>query len=160
MQLCPVDKGILSRFMGRGLCTQTICCCRSSSHARKKQNWSGYTPYGLHIGPLFTSLVVQIIMPKSLKLKALLATPATVDYCEEQQMWRYLKSSAFYENMHFCVATGTPLPYSDWLRMLMHVPGTMHVGELARIFDEEVRPHLTLYASTSALAVLAFAWLI
>lgn len=84
---------------------------------------------------------MQIKVPKSMSLRTLLTTPAVVDtyYADEREMWRHLKASAFYENMHYCVATGMPLPLSDWLRMLLQVPGSMRIRELARIFDEEVR---------------------
>jgi hypothetical protein len=90
--------------------------------------------------PPVTSKVVQIILSKILSLRTFLATPAGEPYsAEEAQMWMRLKSSKFYENMHFCVAEGAPLPFRDWLRMLMQVPGGMRVRELTRIFDEEVR---------------------
>lgn len=81
------------------------------------------------------------VLPNSMSLRTLLAAPAAMDsyYADERKMWRHLKASAFYENMHFCVATGMPLPFADWLRMLLQVPGSMRIRELARIFDEEVR---------------------
>jgi hypothetical protein len=82
---------------------------------------------------------MQITLPKSVSLRSFMAAPTAVDsyYNDERDMWKQLKSTAFYESMHMSVSTNRPLPLADWLRMLVQVPGSIAIGELARIFDEE-----------------------
>jgi hypothetical protein len=126
-----------------------------TEHSRGGKSRTGANTYRACCMPPVTSQVVQIILSKILSLRTFLATPAGEPYsAEEAQMWMRLKSSKFYENMHFCVAEGAPLPFRDWLRMLMQVPGGMRVRELTRIFDEEVRSPQSFGNACSCIALI------
>jgi hypothetical protein len=111
---------------------------------------------------LITSFVVQSNMQKSASLQTLLVAPPVVEpsIADERQMWEHLKRSAFYENIKLCVTTGMHLPFDDWLRMLMQVPGSIRIHELVRMFDEEVLSRPEPDGKIPSVAMYVFARLI
>lgn len=79
---------------------------------------------------------------------------------DEPVLWKDLKSTDYYESLQACASGEQPLPFKYWLRFMLHVPSTLEVDELVRVFDEE--DTVTVMATVSpppdkAMASLAFA---
>ena len=55
-------------------------------------------------------------------------------------VWAHLKASPYYAALHSCWSYNVRLPANAWLRLAMQAPAGFDLVEMARIFDEEVRP--------------------
>lgn len=58
-------------------------------------------------------------------------------FVDEPRLWRTLKATRYYRNLSLCVAGDRALPFRDWLKVMLHIPSTLSVTELVRIYDEE-----------------------
>ena len=55
----------------------------------------------------------------------------------EREIWSILKATKFYDSLVMNKKYGTPVPFRDWLRLLLHVDTSLSVSDLVRVFDEE-----------------------
>lgn len=55
----------------------------------------------------------------------------------EREIWSSLKATKFYDSLVMNKKYGTPVPFRDWLRLLLHVDTSLSVSDLVRVFDEE-----------------------
>ena len=55
----------------------------------------------------------------------------------EREIWRSFKATKYYDNLCMHKKHGAPLPFRDWLRLLLHVDTSLSINELVRIFEEE-----------------------
>jgi hypothetical protein len=56
---------------------------------------------------------------------------------DEPRLWQNLKATRHYRQLSACAAGYRPLPFEDWIRIMLHIPSSLSISELVRIFDEE-----------------------
>jgi hypothetical protein len=56
---------------------------------------------------------------------------------DEPLLWHTLKGPDYYDSLVACAAGEVALPFKHWLRIMLHIPSTLSIHELMRIFDEE-----------------------
>lgn len=56
---------------------------------------------------------------------------------DEPLLWKSLKATQYYAALTACTSGSAALPFKHWVRFMLHVPSTLTIDELVRIFDEE-----------------------
>jgi hypothetical protein len=56
---------------------------------------------------------------------------------DEPRLWQNLKATRHYRHLSACATGYGPLPFEDWIRVMLHIPSALTISELVRIFDEE-----------------------
>ena len=72
-------------------------------------------------------------------------------FVDEPRLWRTLKATRYYHNLSQCVAGDRALPFQDWLKVMLHIPSSLSISELVRIYDEE--DTMTILATVRSVAV-------
>ena len=56
---------------------------------------------------------------------------------QEPLSWCDIKATSFYAHLLDCSARSAKLPWRHWLRLILHVPSTFSIDDLARILEQE-----------------------